>query len=60
MNVPEALNVHVDKKTGSLAEKLLELKERRRHRHGQPSESKSMACGKRYVRNVGGLYISSA
>lgn len=42
------------------SKELLGLKERRSYRIGQPSESESMACGKRYVRNVGGLCTSSA
>jgi len=38
----------------------LGLKENRSYRNGQPSESESMACGKRYMRNVGGPYASPA
>ncbi|MFW6151831.1 MAG: hypothetical protein ACOC6C_02545, partial [Verrucomicrobiota bacterium] len=54
MNVPEARNVQDDRSRPLWRGHPPGLKERRSYRTGQPSESESATCGKRYVRNVGG------
>jgi len=59
VDVPEALNVHADRNGYFGRDICWGWNKHRSARDGQPSESKSMACGKRYVGNVGGLCTSS-
>jgi len=58
-NVSEALNVHTDINGYFDGDTCWGWNKHRSARDGQLSESKSMACGKRYVRNVGGPCTST-